>query len=127
MCTIIHSPLPPSKENDAVIGLHNPVYGIEGDTLRPSEDQSVVQYSTQGPAYERIDIDDHNGYDVIDRRVPHPQPVSHTQNNKSVDQDYSVLSSENMDHDYNVLENTGGGLVSGGEVQDYEVPLTRRK
>ncbi len=125
MCTITHLP-PFSKENDAVIGLHNPVYGIEVDTLRPS-DQSVVQYSTQGPAYETIDIDNHNGYDVIDRRVPHPQPVSHTQNNKSVDQDYSVLSSENMDHDYNVLENTGGGLVSGGEVQDYEVPLTRRK
>ncbi len=62
-----------SSKVDNGTGLHNPIYGAE----ETHDDQSAIHYSTQGPDYERVDIDNNNGYDVIDRRVPRPQSVSH--------------------------------------------------
>lgn len=117
------------------------MYGIQ-DTPGNHDDQPVIHCGTEGPEYERVGLDNHNGYDVIDRKLPRPQHVSHAHHTNvprplttgpahPVDQDYSVLDADAIEHDYHILEDTAGGApplsrpLPGEEVQDYEVPLTR--
>ncbi len=103
--------------------LQNPVYNSEHVQCYQGNSSARTQigYSSQGPAYEQVNVDTGTNYDVIDRRGPRPQ-ITHP------DQDYSTLDTDEQEHDYHVLESTNAGgptAVGGQEPQDYEIPLRK--
>ena len=97
-----------SDDSTAQRQLDNPVYN--GST----ETNIQTNYSSHGPTYEHVEVNEGTGYDVINRRGaprPHVHSLMTSPASHNLTLDYSILEGNT----YNVLEpsNVGGEECSG--------------
>ncbi len=84
--------------------VQNPVYDTEQHVQCYQGNQSArtqTGYSSQGPAYKQVRVDNVINHSGPRPPTTHPVPIS--------DQDYSTLDTDEQEHDYHVLESTNAG------------------